>query len=69
LFQLDIINIFYSLKSDPFYSDFCYMITASFSVEAVVLIDPILASSRVMASSPNSSLNGVKPVDLDTVVL
>jgi hypothetical protein len=28
-----------------------------------------LASSGVIASSPNNSLNGVKPVDLDMVVL
>jgi hypothetical protein len=42
---------------------------ASSSVEAVVLIDHVFASSRVIASSPNKSLKGVKLVDLDTVVL
>jgi hypothetical protein len=41
----------------------------SSSVEARVLIEPVLASSGVIASSPNRSLNGVNPVDLDTVVL
>jgi hypothetical protein len=35
----------------------------------MVLIDPVLASSGVIASSPNKSLKGVKPVDLETVVL
>jgi hypothetical protein len=35
----------------------------------VVLIDPVLASSGVIASSPNMSLKGVKPDDLETVVL
>jgi hypothetical protein len=39
------------------------------STEAVVLIDPIFASSGVIASSPNRSLKGVKLVELDTVVL
>jgi hypothetical protein len=39
------------------------------SAEVVVLIDPVFASSGVIASSPNRSLKGVKPVDLDTVVL
>jgi hypothetical protein len=32
-------------------------------------MDPALASSGVIASSPNNSLKGVKPVDLDMVVL
>jgi hypothetical protein len=35
----------------------------------VVLIDHVFASSGVIASSPNKSLKGVKPVDLETVVL
>jgi hypothetical protein len=43
--------------------------SVSSSVEAKVLIEPILASSGVIASSPNRSLNGVNPVDLDTAVL
>jgi hypothetical protein len=42
--------------------------SASSSVEAKVLIEPILASSGVIASSPNRSLNGVNPVDLDVVI-
>jgi hypothetical protein len=41
----------------------------SSSVEAKVLIEPVLASSGVIASSPNRSLNGVNPVDLDTTML
>jgi hypothetical protein len=41
----------------------------SSSIEAKVLIEPILASSVVIALSPNTSLNGVNPVDLDTTVL
>jgi hypothetical protein len=41
----------------------------SSSVEAKVLIEPVLASSGVIASSPNRSLNGVNPIDLDAVVL
>jgi hypothetical protein len=41
----------------------------SSSVEAKVLIEPVLASSSVIASSPNRSLNGVNPVDHDTAVL
>jgi hypothetical protein len=44
-------------------------VTTSSSVEALVLIYPVLASSGVIASSPNKSLNGVKPVDLETTVL
>jgi hypothetical protein len=41
----------------------------SSSVEARILIEPVLASSGVIASSLNRSLNGVNPVDLDTTVL
>jgi hypothetical protein len=37
---------------------------SSSSAEARVLLDPVLASSSVIASSPNKSLNGVNPVDL-----
>jgi hypothetical protein len=39
------------------------------SIKARVLIEPVLAFSGVIASSPNRSLNGVNPVDLDTAVL
>jgi hypothetical protein len=42
---------------------------SSSSTEAKVLIEHILASFSVIALSPNRSLNGVKPVDLETVVL
>jgi hypothetical protein len=38
-------------------------------VEDKVLIEPVLASSGAIASSPNRSLNGVNPVDLYTTVL
>ena len=48
---------------------FCYVIISLSSAEVVVLIDPALASSGVIASSPNNNLNGVKHVDLDVVVL
>ena len=41
----------------------------SSSAEARILIEPVLVSSGVIASSPNRSLNGVNPVDLDTTVL
>jgi hypothetical protein len=41
----------------------------SSSVETKVRIEPVLASFGVIASSPNRSLNGVNPVDLDTAVL
>jgi hypothetical protein len=41
----------------------------SSSVEAKVLNEPVLASSGVIALSPNRSLKGVNHVDLETVVL
>jgi hypothetical protein len=68
-FGLIFIDVLYSLKSGPFYSIFCCLIVSFIFAEAVVLIDPIFASSGVIASSPNRSLKGVNPVDLDTVVL
>jgi hypothetical protein len=37
--------------------------------EAKILIEPVLASSGVITSSPNKSLNVVNPVDLETTVL
>jgi hypothetical protein len=43
--------------------------TPSSYVEPKVFIEPVLASSGVIASSPNRSLNGLNPVDLDTTVL
>jgi hypothetical protein len=42
---------------------------SSSSTEARVFIEPVLASSGVIASSPNRSLNGVNHVDLETTVL
>jgi hypothetical protein len=41
----------------------------SSSAEARVLIDHVLASSGVIASSLNKSLNRVNHVDLETTVL
>jgi hypothetical protein len=43
-------------------------VSSSFA-KARVLIDPILASFDVIASSSNQSLNGVNPIDLETTVL
>jgi hypothetical protein len=43
--------------------------STSSSIQALVQIDPVLVSSGVIASSPNKSLNGVKPIDLETTVL
>jgi hypothetical protein len=42
---------------------------SSSSAKAKFLIEPLLASSGVIASSPNRSLNGVKLVNLETGVL
>jgi hypothetical protein len=68
-FSLIFINIFHSLKSDPFYSVFCYMIISFVLSRSCCSYWPRFSFFWVMASSPNNSLNGVKPVDLDTVVL
>jgi hypothetical protein len=48
-----------------------FVILQSFSssAKAKVLIEPVLASTGVIASSPNRSLNEVNPVDLETTVL
>jgi hypothetical protein len=48
---------------------FVILQSSSSSAEARVFIEPVLASSGVIASSPNKSLNGVNPVDLKTTVL
>jgi hypothetical protein len=48
---------------------FVILQASSSSVEARVLIEPVLASFDVIASSLNKSLNGVNPVDLETPVL
>jgi hypothetical protein len=48
---------------------FVILQSSSFSVEARVLIEPVLASFGVIASTPNKSLNGVNHVDLETTVL
>jgi hypothetical protein len=42
---------------------------SSSSAKARVLIDHVFASFGVIASFPNKSLNGVNPVDLETMVL
>jgi hypothetical protein len=42
---------------------------SSSSAKAMILIEPVLASSGVIASSPNKSSNGVNHVDLETTVL
>jgi hypothetical protein len=52
----------------PSIASFIILQASSPSVEARVLIDPVLASFGVLASSPNKSLNGVNPVDLETTV-
>jgi hypothetical protein len=48
---------------------FVILQSSSSSVEARALIEPVLASSRVITSSPNRSLNGVNLVDLETTML
>jgi hypothetical protein len=48
---------------------FVILQASSSSAEARIIIDPVFASSGVIASSPNKSLNGVNPVDLETTVL
>jgi hypothetical protein len=53
----------------PSIVSFVILHVSSSSVEARVLIDHVLASSGVIASSPNKSLNRVNPVDLETTVL
>jgi hypothetical protein len=53
----------------PSMVSFVILQPSSSSAEAKVLIEPLLASSGVIASSPNRSLNGVNPVDLEMAVL
>jgi hypothetical protein len=48
---------------------FVILQSSSSSAEAKVLIETTLASSGVIASSPNKRLNGENPVDLETIVL
>jgi hypothetical protein len=48
---------------------FVILQSSSSSAEAEVLIEPVLASSGVIASSPNKSLNGVNLDDLETTML
>jgi hypothetical protein len=48
---------------------FVILHSTSSSTEARVLIEPVHACSGVIASSPNKSLNGENPVDLETIVL
>jgi hypothetical protein len=47
---------------------FVILQSSSSYAKARVLIEPILASSGVIASSLNKSLNGVNPVDLETTM-
>jgi hypothetical protein len=68
-FGLIFIDVIYRLKSDPSIVSFVILQLSSSSTKAKVLIDLVLASSGVIASSPNKSLNGVNPVDLETTVL
>jgi hypothetical protein len=53
----------------PYIVSFVILQASLSSAEARVLIELVLASSGVIASSPNKSLNGVKHVDLETTVL
>jgi hypothetical protein len=53
----------------PSMVSFVILQPSSSSVKAKVLMEPLLASSGVIASSPNRSLNGVNPVDLETTML
>jgi hypothetical protein len=48
---------------------FVILQASSSSTEDRVLIEPVLASYGVIASSPNKSLDRVDPVDLETRVL
>jgi hypothetical protein len=48
---------------------FVVLQSSSSSTEPKVLIEPALASSGVIASSPNKSLNTKNHVDLETTVL
>jgi hypothetical protein len=48
---------------------FVILQASSSYAEASVLIDLVLASSGVIASSPNKILNGVNPIDLETTML
>jgi hypothetical protein len=48
---------------------FVILQSSSSSAKAEVLIEPVLASSSDIASSPNQRLNGVNPVDRETTVL
>jgi hypothetical protein len=68
-FGMLFVDVLYGLKPGPFYGIFVTWQSLSSSVEAKVLIEPVLVSSVVIAWSPNRSLNRVNPVDLDTVVL
>jgi hypothetical protein len=61
--------VVYCLSLTPSVESFVILQVPSSSAEARVLIDLVLASSGVIASSPDKSLNGVNPVDLETIVL
>jgi hypothetical protein len=68
-FSLVLIDVVYCLESGPSMMSFVILQPSSSYVEAKVLIEPLLDSSGVIASSPNRSLNGVNPVDLEMEVL
>jgi hypothetical protein len=68
-FSQILIDVFYCLKPGHFYGVFCHFAILFIFCKAKVFIEPLLASSGVIASSPNKSLNGVKHVDLETAVL
>jgi hypothetical protein len=53
----------------PSIESFDTLRVSSSSIEARVRIDPVFSSSGVITSSTNRRLNGVKPVDLETIVL
>jgi hypothetical protein len=48
---------------------FVILQSSSSSTKANVIIELVLASSGVIASSPNKSLSRVNPIDLKTIVL
>jgi hypothetical protein len=68
-FSLVLIDVVHGLEPNPSMVYFVILQAFSSSVEAKVLIEPLLASFDVIALSPNRSLNGVNPVDLETTVL
>jgi hypothetical protein len=68
-FGLVVIDVLHSLKSGTFYSVFCYVIISFVFCRSCCSYGPCFSFFWVIASSPNNSLKGVKPIDLDMVVL